>query len=103
MASNKDKIKVLKAARKLIKCGAERYICLALMSIGEYRTISNRGYAATEYLQEYITKAIGCGYGSALEVWQDKHMKLKDRVGRDTRQDRLAWIDWMIASLEGRV
>jgi hypothetical protein len=85
---------MLIAARTLIACGEERFICIALINIDE-RSDTNDGERLRQYISEQLAP-----WGT-LSSWQ-LHIgfasrdydpdKWKDQL----RQDRIAWIDWML-------
>lgn len=90
-ATNKDKIKALKAARGLIEDGAEDVICYALV-----RAAYNKqcGVNVVRELREYIQRSLGCHITLASWVVHNRP-KYKGTL----KDARLAWIDWMLASL----
>ncbi|MCO1402866.1 hypothetical protein [Burkholderia multivorans] len=91
MALTPEKREALKLARKRIQSRKNRFICHAL------RFVSIRHphlRAACASLERYIAQQIG-GERWTLETWQDAN-GFGDRVEEQRRQDRIAWIDWML-------
>lgn len=88
------KIDLLKMAKKLIKTKEESYICFAV-SRAAYKHENPCAIRAGDQLEKYIQKALGIN--TFLSGWQRSN-GFDDRVCKARiRQDRLAWIDWMIA------
>jgi hypothetical protein len=87
-----QKIALLKAARKNIKSRRDDFVCIALQMCYDD---SNEG--AYKSLRKYIQKALKGEY--TLGDWQVSH----GVDSNNRRSDRVKWIDWMIASLEGKV
>lgn len=91
------KIDILNRVRKSIQNNTTRGICYALILDGcdGRRTPAYR--AAGRQLQQYIETALE---GRAwLDTWQMTN-GFSNRSRRQIRQDRLAWIDWMIADYQ---
>jgi hypothetical protein len=89
MALNKIERELLVAARELIESGEEFYICHAIQN-----ATSRRRYYymdAAKRLERYISKALAPHI--ALDSWQRANGY---DAQRGVKQDRLAWIDWML-------
>lgn len=96
--SRLEKIRLLKAARRLISTRKEYYVCRAILQAARNISWSSNYEPATE-LRTYIQRSLKGRL--FLEGWQmENFRKLEGK--RDGRKDRLAWIDWMIASLEAK-
>lgn len=88
----KLKIKLLTEAKEYIKTGRCQGICSALQLSGMRHITAHRN--ARRQLLAYISQSL-VGY-LWLEGWQSYH-KFRGRSELRVRQDRLDWIDWMIA------
>ncbi|PRE27566.1 hypothetical protein [Burkholderia multivorans] len=91
MALTPEKREALMLARMRIAAGQSRFICFALESVTIKRPYLEE--AAAE-LKGYIHDKLGDRYVS-LEAWQ-KRNGFGERGEEQCRQDRLAWIDWML-------
>lgn len=86
------KIRLLEMARKNIISGDARGLCYALTR-GHSHFTSGEVIACAD-LKQYISDALR-GHGW-LEDWQEQN-GLGKRGSSRAKQDRLDWIDWMIA------
>jgi isochorismate hydrolase len=88
---NNPKREALRRARHLIKTKQEYFICHALdnVAMGSPKILSH----ACEQLKRYVREAL-TPVGT-LQNWQ-AHNKMPDRGSDQRREDRLAWIDWML-------
>ncbi|WP_254213950.1 hypothetical protein [Burkholderia multivorans] len=91
MALTPEKREALKLARKRIAAGQSRYICFALEAVTIKRPDLEE--AAAE-LKGYIHDKLG-NWHVSLEAWQRRN-GFGDRGEEQWRQDRIAWIDWML-------
>jgi hypothetical protein len=88
MALNKIERELLVAARELIESGEEYFLCFAIASA----TPQHYYYAyAANRLDLYISEALAPHV--SLETWQRANGY---SARRDGKQDRLAWVDWML-------
>jgi hypothetical protein len=94
------KLAILKKARKTLRSMPITYsigICYCLSSAVPSGS-SQVAHEARRQLSEYVMNALG--NHAYLKCWlRAKRRKTDDEF---VRSARLAWIDWMIASLEGK-
>ena len=91
MALNADERDLLHEARALIERGEIKVICRALYHAEFVGPHTGGRRDALHRLTAYISNALGSPL-ETLRGWQIR----RGMTGRDTRADRLAWIDWMI-------
>lgn len=91
----KLKIKLLTEAKEYVTTGRAIGICTAIRMSGQRNTTAHRN--ARTQLLSYISKSL-CGY-LWLERWQSAK-KFRGRSELRVRQDRMDWIDWMIADYQ---
>lgn len=91
---NDNQRRLLTRARAKIKSGSTPYICHALGSVA----LTFEDERDVNVLKHYIRLALKEGSGEwcacTLQDWQYFHHIHHDRFQQ--RQDRLAWIDWML-------
>lgn len=91
MALSEKERKALYFARQLIAAGQERYICFALRRIG---TWGSPLVSPCDRLRRYISGQL-MPY-KTLEDWQTLGHGMPSRASHQMREDRIAWIDWML-------
>lgn len=96
---NKKWVKILKAARKRIESGEDRFICCAIVACG-VGLFSFIYAGAKRELRQEIGERLGGSY--SVESWLvSEHTDLYDSFEDDFKQYRLAWIDSMIEEFSG--
>lgn len=87
----KEKISILKQAKKSISSGYDKYICIAIdyASNGDY-------YTKTELLN-YISKSLR-NY-AFYESWYESKFK-KEISYAQAKKNRVKWLNWMIKCLK---
>lgn len=86
----------LRRARELIDSERKEYICFALDVV---RVHSKSDALQTACRELKVEIAAYLGPTLSLGWWQARNLPSRKRP-RDTRVDRLAWIDWMLAQDE---
>lgn len=99
-AIDKQKIALLRQAKKNLKNEQNIYICTALQSASN--SYPNIYESAKCELTDYILLLVGKD-ASGYENWLRRAMPDLPRDEVSMRQYRIQWIDWMIASLNGLV
>jgi copper oxidase (laccase) domain-containing protein len=87
---NNPKREALRRVRHLIKTNQCTFICHALDEVALNSKVLRH---ACEQLKAYVAEALKPS--SVLQNWQ-AHNKMPDRGSDQRREDRLAWIDWML-------
>jgi hypothetical protein len=94
-----NKIEALKQARHILLTTKEEFICYALGTVMDRaRRAGNQDIrGAAGNLIVYVQKSLKDH--TTLGEWQDNNGWFFDR---DVDEDRIAWIEWMIADLEAQ-
>jgi len=96
---NKLERELLKGARIRIAAGSQKYICIALLATVLHEQRVCKAYIAHLRLRNYIMDRL-VGYRS-LEQW-NLAVRKTHLTSKEAKHARLAWIDWMLETGEGK-